>query len=1158
MSRHIVRSALIVALLSIIGLSFPISKATASPATLPTAQAAPGSLDSTFGGFTDDGTVIATGMNYATNVVLQPDGKIVMIGGTDTADQLAVFRYLPNGQLDTSFAGDGTVILPDMFTADAVALQSDGRIVVGGSRDDHFHLARLKPNGALDTSFDGDGWAQDEDAELTTLNALLVQPDGKIVACGRAFVGGNSDFGVTRYTAYGARDTAFSGDGKLTIPFGEIENCQDVVQQNDGKLVVVGPSFTFTDADFAVARLNSDGTLDHSLDGDGKLTTGFGSHEYAKAVALQPDGKIVVIGAGSFGPSYVARYLPNGALDTSFDGDGKLTIPVDVLSRLVIQPDGKLVALGYHTSPSGDSKVALHRLNANGTSDTTFGDSGVAWFDFGSSDYGTGLALLPDSRFLAVGSNGTAAVLVRVWPDGTPDTGGQQVHSLAFPPAFQPGYRESANALALLPGGAFVVAGQFFNPQFTASYPFVTRFMPDGTADPAFGTNGSAVTYVSGLYSAARAVAVQPDSKIVIAGYTAYNKDYSAMDFLVARFLPTGAPDQSFGVGGVTLIDFAGGADGATALALAPDGKIVVAGNYSNGGVNSWGITRLTTTGRPDLTFDTDGKASVQFINNNAANAVAVQPDGKIIVGGTAKIQGSVGNGDFFLQRLLVNGKRDPSYGINGGGYNFTDLGGTDAINALALAPNGWLYAAGYRVSSSANSDIALAQYTPDGKLAACIAGQACYNWPGGTFFVNAGINDYAYALDLRGDNQLVAAGCTNGNFAGVQVRTDGVPTPQPFTTDFVGTSECARAVKFVGADKVVMAGEQDLYPFSRDSNMALARFQTTTEVPTPVPAAANLLVNPGFELDDNHDTRPDGWPINAPNANVTRDASVSHSGYAMRHAPTIVTRIGGYSMRHAPTNVASYTVGQVVPNIKAGATYTFGGYINIPSTSDTFTFQLEVRWRSASNSVISTSPLKRFSAATNGWVGAAADLQAPVGATNAIVAMVATSLQATVYVDDMSFALSNLLHNGTFEADTNGDTRPDDWSSNSNVTRNGSVKHSGAYAMRHRSTTNASYIVAQQVSGLTAGRPYVFEGWVNIPLTSDTFTFELRVSWRSTSGAVVRSDIVKTYSDDSAGAWTRAAQVLIAPPGATQANLQMLVTDLSATIYTDDVVLRP
>jgi uncharacterized delta-60 repeat protein len=792
-----------------------------APAAL-AAPHAPGELDPTFAGFENDGISFAADIRSVSSVALLPDGGFVAVGPTQTTNQLGVFRYGPSGRRNVDFGDSGRAIFSDLFTASIVAIQSDGRIVVGGTRNDEFHLARLTPTGVLDMSFDGDGWLADVDPQLSVLQDILVQSDGKIVACGSANFSGDSDFGVARYNADGSRDTSFSDDGKLTIPFGGDDVCASVVQQNDGKLVLAGgrdSTSSFGDDDFAVARLSSNGTLDGSFDGDGKLTTGFGGDEGATDVALQPDGKIVVLGS-RFSPlnSYIARYLPNGALDSTFDGDGKRTIPVDRLTALALQPDGKLLALGYHKN-SYRYNFALYRLHLNGALDTSFDYDGSAWLDFGDYDKGEALAVLPDGRILVAGAKDSYGALARLWPDGTTfDTGGKLTHA---PALFSPGSDEFANALAVQSDGKLLVAGEVRNPAGTASAAFLTRFFGDGQLDTSFGIQGKGTTLaLGGAFSVAKAVAVQPDGKIVIAGYTTGSGGTD--DFLITRFHPDGTGDATFGDNGIKVVHFGAGHDRANALAVTPDGKIVVAGTVFNGWVDIWGVLRLTSAGQLDPTFgpNHDGKAFVhpKDLATSAAHAVVVQPDKKIVVAGHINFNAAIA-------RLEETGTADSSFGA--GGLSIKDLGGNDGINALLLAPNGWFYAAGSAFSFQNNTnDFALAQFRPNGTLAECLGATSCGYWSTGTAFVNWGGNDIAYALDWRGDNQVVAAGFSDGRFAAAQFSTtDAAPSPLTFSTDFVGGYEVGTGVKFTGSNKIVVAGLQE---YNADWNVALARFQTT------------------------------------------------------------------------------------------------------------------------------------------------------------------------------------------------------------------------------------------------------------------------------------------------------------------------------------------
>jgi uncharacterized delta-60 repeat protein len=867
MRKQVVRGALIVALLAIICTAFPAPQASA----LPAAQAAVGQLDTTFGGFGKGGVVSETGLSMysypteqANGMALQPDGKIVTV--SQNGPNLVAFRYLPNGQRDTTFSGDGTVeISPPPGIALQpydVAVQADGKIVVAGrttlsSTDDSsdFLLVRLTGSGELDLSFGIEGGG------IVTTNlsgnhdsaaAVLVQPNGTIVLCGSAQIGDDDDFAVARYLPTGALDTSFSNDGKMTIGFSDYEECNNLALQSNGKLVLVGQILGDSYSGFAVARLNLNGTLDGGFDGDGKVITRFGGTSpwvAAWDLAIQPDGKIVVVGGNYYNDpnGYIARYLPNGALDGSFGSGGKRTIAGDALFDLELQPDGKMVALGSHAS-SGVSDFAFYRLLANGAPDPSFDEEGIRWQDFGGdAEDGTDLALLPDGRILGFGRSGTSKlILARLWPDGRSfDTGGRQAHGTSF------GMSGIAHALAVQPDGKLLVAGETYPLATPLNRDlYLTRFLADGQVDTSFGFLGNAhIPLLPPLNTSpnrvALAIAVQPDGKIVIAGYNGMGTNASG-DFLVMRWNSNGTPDVNFDYDGWKLINFPGnGNDYGMALALAPDGKIVVAGTVWTGIIYAWGVARLTKSGQLDPTFGTNGLTLNLSGNNASASAVVVQPDGKIIIGGSY-------NNNFFIQRLLENGWLDGGYGSNGAGYTATDLGGNDLINALALAPNGWLYAAGF-TSQGNVTDFALTQYRPTGILAQCPSGQTCNYWPEGKRFIDfGGSSDVARALALRSDNQLVAVGCANSRMAAVQLSTtDLSPATLKFQSTSVGYSECASAVQFSGPNKskIVLAGSSsvphNILLTGIQTTAAAAQLDQTTGVQEPVSQEQTITIKP-------------------------------------------------------------------------------------------------------------------------------------------------------------------------------------------------------------------------------------------------------------------------------------------------------------------------
>jgi uncharacterized delta-60 repeat protein len=383
------------------------------------AQAAPGDLDPTFSG---DGKSITDfgGNDEAFSVALQPDGKIVAVGGTGV--DFALARYNPDGSLDPSFSGDGkqTTDFGAGDRASGLVLQSDGKIVAlgytlrgGGGQD--FALARYNPDGSLDPSFSGDGkQTTDFGGTMDEARDVALQPDGKIVAVGSAF-GDARDFALARYTPDGSLDATFSADGKQSTDLGADDAASSVAIQFDGKIVAAGYAgggdFE-SPTDFALARYNSDGSLDASFSGSGVQSTDLGGDDAASGVALQPDGKIVAVGYAGPGGVYdfaLTRYNPDGSLDPSFSGDGKQTTHFDgndAAWGVALQSDGKIVAVGHAGVGARPGDFALARYNADGSLDPTLSVAGKQTTDFGWDDAAHGVALEPDDKIVAVGITG--------------------------------------------------------------------------------------------------------------------------------------------------------------------------------------------------------------------------------------------------------------------------------------------------------------------------------------------------------------------------------------------------------------------------------------------------------------------------------------------------------------------------------------------------------------------------------------------------------------------------------------------------------------------------------------------------------------------------------------------------------------------------------
>jgi uncharacterized delta-60 repeat protein len=375
----------------------------------------------------------------------------------------------------------------------------------------------------------------------------------------------------------GDLDTSFGSSGKKTINFGGTDAAQAVLVQPNGRVVAAGGGGPASS--FCVVRLRAaNGTLDPTFGSGGKRVVDFGTDdESVYSAALQPDGKIVVAGDSRLQVA-VVRLKANGALDPTFDGDGKKILSWGVIGRataVVVTPNGKILLGGFSGPEGGNIQVA--RLKANGALDTTFGTGAIATIDFGGDDFGEAMARQADGRIVVAGRSSAAGAVV-------------------------------------------------------------ARLRATGVLDPDFGSGGR-VTLPGG--GSARAVVVQPDGKIILAG----NASISAM-MVVTRLMPNGSPDTTFDGDGTATIDFGSTSDIAAGVVLQPDGKIVVAG-YSQS-AEDVAVARLNANGSLDATFGTAGKATVDFGVATFGNAVALAPNGRIVVAGQR-----TGGDDFAVARLL-------------------------------------------------------------------------------------------------------------------------------------------------------------------------------------------------------------------------------------------------------------------------------------------------------------------------------------------------------------------------------------------------------------------------------------------------------------------------------------------------------------------------
>lgn len=383
--------------------------------------------------------------------------------------------------------------------------------------------------GSLDPTFGSGGIATAEFGDdVDWLWDLAIQKDGKIVLAGKSKAGGLEDFALVRYDTTGALDPTFDGDGMVLTPIGEKgDTAYGVAIQDDGKIVAAGSAQIGSTHDVAVVRYLNDGSLDTSFDGDGKLTYATSLfNDGALDVAVQKDGKIVDCGFATNDDFMVSRRESDGVPDT---WNTKPTPAKERAQACAIQEDGTIVAAGYSTTDNVDS-IHLRRY-------------------------------LPGTVGLDLSFDGDGMVTTTHTDD------------------------VKANDVLIQADGKIVVGGYIQESPDDENFVLV-RYQPDGKLDPDFGDGGIVKTSFGPFDDEINALALQADGKIVAVGFanvgTGVEKDEEDMDVAVARYLPTGELDETFGLGGKATFSVGDaanrGTDLANAVGFQPDGTILVAG----------------------------------------------------------------------------------------------------------------------------------------------------------------------------------------------------------------------------------------------------------------------------------------------------------------------------------------------------------------------------------------------------------------------------------------------------------------------------------------------------------------------------------------------------------------------------------------------------
>ena len=749
-----------------------------------------GDLDATFN------TSVTEGFGYVNETLVQPDGKIIVVGLFQRANGTyanGIARFNANGSLDTGFnAGIG----PNAAIR-TVALQADNKIIVGGAftafNDQTVRrIVRLNADGSLDTSFSTALSFNNQ------INDLAVQPDGKILVAGQFSISGSR---LVRLNSDGSLDFNFPASSFNSVLF-------RVIYTADGKILTGGdPGIQPA----AIRRINSDGSPDPTFNAAG---TGPQDGTVMELIQ-QPDGKIIA--AGTFlryngtTTDGIVRINADGSLDQAFNYLQEDFAYLEV-SAVKVQPDNKIL-VGYYVESESEVQTHVVRFNADATRDTTFAEGLVGPYLVADINFSADGKILVGGGFVAY-NNQTRLRLIKLNSDGTADN------------SFNPAVSQNGVILDIKrqTDGKILIGGDFDYVNGVRQGG-IARINTDGTLDTSF-TDGI------GFYGDVNSIAIQPDGKIVAGGnFISYDNENA---YCLARLNTDGSLDANL----ITLAnDFF--VLVIRSIAIQNDGKIVAGGTiFNNIGTGFLLVVRLLPNGATDSTFGT-------MLTNGVATTILPQSNGKIIIGGTFFYAGSGTIPRNGILRLNENGSLDSAFST-----------GVGNVYALKEQADGQILAGGatltrfsadgavdpsLNVGSGFNNLIRAVEAQPDGKI---LLGGVFSSYNGNpvnrlirigstgtldpTFNVNP--TGFVYALSLQTDGKILLGGnflAVNGveKFSLARVQNTAARRATPF--DFDGDSKTDLSI-FRSS-----VGEW-WYNRSSDATVRAAQFGASTDKPVP------------------------------------------------------------------------------------------------------------------------------------------------------------------------------------------------------------------------------------------------------------------------------------------------------------------------------------
>lgn len=784
-------------------------------------------------------------IDYFTNTVLgsvvQPDGKIIVFGGfVDFAGQTGktnIIRLNADGTEDITFSDNAVVsagVAKFNSIVRSVAVQSDGKVIVAGDFTNYnatgkSRLIRLNTDGTEDTTFSTNAVVSGTTAKFNGIvYKVLVQPDGKILL-GGAFTNypasapttGNTYF--IRLNSDGTEDTAYNS---VANRIGSTAKFNNVVIsfsiQTDSKLLVGGEFTNYptpatpTGKNYAI-RLNTDGSEDTVFTGNivNKLNPGSGFGSTVYKIEARPDGKVAIVGefenyGAQTGKNYFIVLNSDGTEDTAFSANaivsGTTSKFNDYCKSVICQSDNKIVIGGFFTLYDGVAKSRVLRFNSDGTEDTTFTSNAVydgvnSLFDSSVEDlnlntdgkiYITGeflSSVQSINRFRILNTNGT----------------------VFNPSLLKTNKLNSGLAIvtATQSDGKLLIGGSFthFGGQLGKSY--LIRLNSDGTEDTVF-TNNAVVSGVASKFNTTGfvrrilAITVQPDGKILLGGYFANYNGSTGKDYLI-RLNSDGTEDTVFSDNAVAVSGVAKFNSQIEVVKLQSDGKILIGGNFTN--YNTTGKNRLIRL-NSDGTEDTVFSGNAVWVSpttpriNNRVNTIAIQSDGKILVGGTFTNYFTTGKN--YLIRLNTDGTEDTVFSGNAVWISPTTPRISSTINSIAIQADGKILLGGAFQNYFATGKNRLMRLNTNGTEDTAFSTNAVVNGTTPRFSSNV------FSVAIQEDGKIVVGGqflswsAGTGKSRLLRFNSDGTEDTV-FTNNYVlsGTTAKFRStVNFISIEK--------------------------------------------------------------------------------------------------------------------------------------------------------------------------------------------------------------------------------------------------------------------------------------------------------------------------------------------------------------------